>query len=218
MCYAIRLRPNVQLEIGDCTQKLWRTGRAAASMTVNNVFFMASQISQSIRRHVAKGKANQRARPLHGHFGKPTLLWKMATEPDKAVDNTPDGVRAGSHNPQGEPPVWWRRSNPTGHPEGGTKPNVSCRLSFSPFLLAARVFAPVHGFRSGAKRGQFQTISHAKSAVFVPPVLPDNPYIDGWRQRAVHPDWRPTGDGDEEAHEAAGGHQGGDRENAIGSG
>ena len=116
MCYAIRLRTNVQLEIGDCTQKLWRTGRAAASMTVNNVFFMASQISRSIRRHVTKGKANQLARPLHGHFGKPTLLWKMATEPDKAVDNTPDGVRAGSHNPQGEPPLWWRRSNPILHP------------------------------------------------------------------------------------------------------
>ena len=116
MCYAIRLRTNVQLEIGDCTQKLWRTGRAAASMAVNNGFLMASQISQSIRRHVAKGKANQLARPLHGHFGKPTLLWKMATEPDKAVDNTPDGVRAGSHNPQGEPPVWWRRSNPILHP------------------------------------------------------------------------------------------------------
>ena len=77
---------------------------------------MASQISQSIRLHVAKGKANQLARPLHGHFGKPTLLWKMATEPDKAVDNTPDGVRAGSQNPQGEPPVWWRRSNPILHP------------------------------------------------------------------------------------------------------
>ena len=38
------------------------------------------------------------------------------------------------------------------------------------------------------------------------------------RRRAVYPHRWPAGDGNEEAHEAAGGHQGGHRENADGKG